>query len=41
MISWETVCTYPIGPYTVTDRLGNGGFLNPFTFLDPAIVGFK
>ena len=36
MIPWETVCIALVGPYTVTDKLGNDRTLLAMTFVDPA-----
>ena len=41
MTPWETVCIDLIGPYTVTDRLGNDRILNTMTFVDPATGWFE
>ena len=41
MTPWETVCIDLVGPYTVTDRLGNDRILTAMTFVDPATGWFE
>ena len=41
MIPWETVCIDLVGPYTVTDKLGNNRTLLAMTFVDPATGWFE
>ena len=40
MAPWETAYIDLIGPYTVTDRVGNDRTLNAMTFIDPSIGWF-
>ena len=41
MIPWETICIDLVGPYTVTDKLGNDRTLLTITFVDPATGWFE
>ena len=38
---WECVCVDLIGPYTVTDKMGNDRILTAMTFIDPATGWFE
>ena len=38
---WECVCIDLVGPYTVTDKMGNDRVLTAMTFIDPATGWFK
>ena len=38
---WECVCVDLIGPYTVTDKMGNDRVLTAMTFIDPATGWFE
>ena len=38
---WECVCVGLIGPYTVTDKMGNDRVLTAMTFIDPATGWFE